>query len=82
MSELVAAERRKGWRGTPAINLSLSLGVLVALAILANRLAIWGNQPFGRAVLEYPLWAVGLGLLGNFVLKAIGVGDKISKVCR
>lgn len=82
MSELVAEKRRKGWIGTPAINILLSLVVVVALAILANRLSVWGNRPFGRAVLEYPLWAVGVGLLGNFILRALGVWDQASRAFR
>ncbi len=59
-----------------------SLAIVVGLAVLANRLNTWGNAPFGRAVLEYPLWAVGLGLLANLVLRATRTLDKVDGAFR
>jgi len=59
-----------------------SFAIVVGLAVLANRLAEWGNIPFGRAVLEYPLWAVLVGLLGNLGLRAIGLWEKASDTFR
>ena len=37
---------------------ALAVLIVAALAVLANRLVAWGNAPFGRVVLEYPIWAV------------------------
>ncbi len=59
-----------------------SLAFVVGLAILANRLAIWANLPLGRAILEYPLWAVLLGLAGGAVLRAIGIWERVSAAFR
>lgn len=44
-----------------------SLGLVAVLAILANRLA-----RIGPGWLEYPLWAVGLGLAARVLLSAAG----------
>lgn len=59
--------------------LVVSLAIVVVLALLANRLSVWGNIPFGRAVLEYPLWAALLGLIVNLVLHATGVWGKVNQ---
>lgn len=61
---------------------AISLVIVVALAVLANRLSLWGNIPFGRAVLEYPLWAVALGLGANLVLSGVKVRDKVNQAFR
>jgi len=60
----------------------VSLVIVAALAVLANRLSVWGNAPFGRAVLEYPLWAVALGLLANLGLNALGIKDRVNQAFR
>jgi len=52
--------------------LAISLALVAGLALLANRLAVWGNAPFGRQVLEYPLWAAVLGIVANPILRATG----------
>lgn len=65
----------------PALGL-FSLALVLGLAVLANRLSVWGNRPFGRALLEYPLWAVGVGLLANFLLRGIRLRDKVSGAFR
>lgn len=54
-----------------------SLGLVTALAILANRLA-----RLSPGWLEYPLWAVGLGLAANVVLSAAGWQRAVAGVAR
>lgn len=74
----VAAER-------PALSVPsfiLSLAIVFCLAILANRLNVWGNAPFGRQVLEYPLWAAGLGLLVSVIIGALGVRERVNQAFR
>ncbi|MBI4317760.1 MAG: putative sulfate exporter family transporter [Chloroflexi bacterium] len=73
--QAVAAERPSGG----ALALISSVGLVFALAILANKLNIWGNIPFGRQVLEYPLWAALLGLIVNLVISATKVRDRINQ---
>jgi uncharacterized membrane protein YadS len=48
-----------------------SLAVVVLLAFLANRLTAGSRQVLGRELIEYPIWAVGLGLVANWVLSAL-----------
>ncbi|MBI2907299.1 MAG: putative sulfate exporter family transporter [Chloroflexi bacterium] len=59
------------------VALVISLAIVVALAVLANRLQVWGNIPFGQKVLEYPIWAAGLGLIFNLVLRGTGTWSKV-----
>lgn len=69
-------------RTSAAFSFTASLIIVLGLGLLANRLSLWGNAPFGRALLEYPLWAVGLGLLGNVVLSLFGVREKVNVAFR
>ncbi len=54
-----------------------SAGMLILLAVAANRLATWSPK-----ALEYPLWAAVLGLLANIVASGLKVKDKLSIVVR
>ncbi len=54
-----------------------SAGMLVVLALAANRLAAISPK-----ALEYPLWAAVLGLLANGVARGLKVKDKLSAVVR
>ncbi len=60
----------------------VSLVLVVLLAILANRLNYWGNLPFHRALLEYPLWAVAVGLVANLALRKVGAWSQVSPAFR
>lgn len=73
-----AVEAKRNWVIRVPL-LLISLAVVVGLAILANRLSVWGNRPFGRAVVEFPLWAVAVGLLANLALSLVGVKDKVKE---
>lgn len=73
-----AVEAKRNWVIRVPL-LLLSLAVVVGLAILANRLSVWGNSPFGRPLVEYPLWAVAVGLLANLVLSLLQVKDKVQE---
>lgn len=64
------------------IALGVSLLLVVGLAVAANRLTVFGNLPFGRQVLEYPLWAAGAGLLVGILLTATGVRSKLDGAFR
>ncbi|MDP2720135.1 MAG: putative sulfate exporter family transporter [Dehalococcoidia bacterium] len=68
------------WRNI--IFFALSFFLVLCLAVLANRLQLWGNKPFGRALIEYPLWAVILGLLVSLVLRGTGAYSKINSAFR
>lgn len=60
----------------------LSFLLVIALALLANRLTQASNAWLGRELLEYPLWAVALGLLGNLVISVMGVRERLSAAFR
>lgn len=69
-------------RGAAALNV-LSFGLVVLLAVLANRMtALSRGWTGGRELLEYPLWAVGLGLLGNLAISLAGLREKLSAAFR
>lgn len=71
-----------GERSTVLLNV-LSFGLVIALAVLANRLTALGKAwTDGRELLEYPLWAVGLGLLGNLAISLAGAREKLSAAFR
>ncbi|MBI4307921.1 MAG: putative sulfate exporter family transporter [Chloroflexi bacterium] len=59
------------------IALGISLALVVALAIAANRLTVLGNLPFGRQVLEYPLFAAGVGLVIGLLLTTTRLRSKV-----
>ncbi len=63
-----------------ALSLGISLAAIVILAVLANRLTAWSKLWLGRELLEYPLWAVGLGLSLNLVITTAGVRDRFRAV--
>jgi len=60
----------------------LSVLLVVALALLANRLTAIGKTWLGHEILEYPLWAVGLGLAANLAVRAAGVRERLSAAFR
>ena len=60
----------------------LSFALVIGLALLANRLTNASKLWLGREFLEYPLWAVGLGLLANLGLAAAGARDHLSAAFR
>ncbi|MBI4337441.1 MAG: putative sulfate exporter family transporter [Chloroflexi bacterium] len=67
----------------PAISgLVVSAAIVVGLAVAANRLTVVGNQAFGRQLLEYPLWAVGIALLAGLVLALAGLRGKVNQAVR
>jgi uncharacterized integral membrane protein (TIGR00698 family) len=55
----------------------ISAVVLIVLAIVANRLT-----GIGPKALEYPIWAVAVGLLANGILSATGVKQQINSAWR
>jgi uncharacterized integral membrane protein (TIGR00698 family) len=55
----------------------ISAVLLILFAIMANRLA-----SIGPKALEYPIWAVGIGLAANGVLSLTGVKHKINQAWR
>jgi uncharacterized integral membrane protein (TIGR00698 family) len=61
----------------------LSFGLVIAVAVLANRLTALGRiWTDGRELLEYPLWAVGLGLLGNAAISLAGTRENLCAAFR
>ncbi len=60
----------------------LSFLLVIALALLANRLTHQSKFWLGREVLEYPLWAAGLGLAANLALRAAGSRERLSAAFR
>ncbi|MEK6617333.1 MAG: hypothetical protein AABY90_01425, partial [Nitrospirota bacterium] len=56
----------------PPIPIILSFLLVIALALLANRFTQASKIWLGRDLLEYPLWAVGLGLVGNLMITTAG----------
>jgi uncharacterized integral membrane protein (TIGR00698 family) len=61
---------------------ALSFLLVVAVALLANRLADASKAWLGRDLLEYPLWAVGLGLAGNLAISLTGTRERLSAAFR
>ena len=57
----------------------ISLVVLLVLALIANRLT---NLGLAGKALEYPIWAVLVGLIANGILSATGVKGQINSAWR
>lgn len=66
--------------GTQWIAAALSFLLVVVLAMIANRLAQASKVWLGRELLEYPLWAVTLGLAANLAITSAGVREYVSAV--
>ncbi len=61
----------------------LSFGLVILLALLANRMTgLSRGWTGGRELLEYPIWAVSLGLAGNLAISLAGVRGKLSAAFR
>lgn len=60
----------------------LSFLLVITLALVANRLMHASRAWLGRELLEYPLWAVALGLVGNAVLRTTGLRERLSVAFR
>ncbi len=61
----------------------LSFGLVILLALLANRMTgLSRGWTGGRELLEYPIWAVALGLAGNLAISLAGVRGKLSAAFR
>lgn len=61
----------------------LSFGLVILLAVLANRMTgMSRGWTGGRELLEYPIWAVTLGLTGNLAISLTGVRGKLSAAFR
>ncbi len=61
----------------------LSFGLVILLALLANRMTgLSRGWTGGRELLEYPIWAVSLGLAGNLAISLAGVRRKLSAAFR
>jgi len=56
--------------------------LVIALALLAHRLTRGSKLWLGRELLEYPLWAVSLGLLCNLAIAATGARERLSAAFR
>ena len=69
-------------RSIPPILIILSFLLVIALALLANRLAQASKIWLGRELLEYPLWAVSLGLAGNLMITTAGAREQLSAAFR
>lgn len=67
---------------SPLLAAALSFLLVMALAFLANRLAHASRVWIGRDLLEYPLWAVAFGLLGNLLISLAGVRERLSAAFR
>jgi uncharacterized integral membrane protein (TIGR00698 family) len=61
---------------------ALSFSLVIFLALLANRLTHASKAWLGRDLLEYPLWAVALGLTANVGMAAVGVRERLSAAVR
>ncbi len=60
----------------------LSFILVIILALIANRLTATSKIWLGRDLLEYPLWAVAVGLLGNLGISLAGLRDRLSVAFR
>ncbi len=61
---------------------ALSFILVIALAVLANRFTNASKLWLGRELLEYPLWAVAMGLLANLALAFSGTRERLSAAFR
>lgn len=66
----------------PPLLIILSFLLVIALALLANRFTEASKIWLGRELLEYPLWAVGLGLVGNLMITTAGAREQLSAAFR
>ncbi|MBI4400222.1 MAG: putative sulfate exporter family transporter, partial [Nitrospirae bacterium] len=83
MSSEARDARPYGGAGTVGpIPTVLSFLLVLALALLANRVTHASKVWLGRELLEYPLWAVSLGLAGNLAISATGVRERLSAAFR
>lgn len=75
-----AGDASRTTAGTQWIAAAFSFLLVVVLAVIANRLAHASRVWLGRELLEYPLWAVTLGLAANLAITSAGVRDRVSAV--
>lgn len=74
MTTTAAVEQRAG---SKTLNFLVGLALVVVLAFVAHALKLWvyGIKDIGGGipgkVLEYPIWAALVGLIANYVLKAV-----------
>lgn len=62
------------WEQVPRLVLVvISAVILLALALLTNRLAAWSPK-----VLEYPLWAAVLGLGANLIASVLSIKERLN----
>lgn len=65
----------------PGTNI-LSLVMVIALAIVAHWLTVTGRLVLGRELLEYPLWAVAVGLVANGFLRVARWHERLNGTWR
>lgn len=61
-----------------AVMFVVSVAIVFVLAYLARQLNIYGDKAMGNKVIEFPVWAAGLGLLASAIFGALGIKDKVS----
>ena len=59
--------------------LSFVIGVAIvfALAWVAQQATVWGNRPFGRQIIEYPIFAAVIGLIASAIFGATKTKDYV-----
>ncbi len=72
------AESSESGGMSKAVVFVVSVAIVFALAYLSRQMNIWGDKAMGSKVLEFPIWAAGLGLLASVVFGATGVKGKLS----
>jgi len=83
-------KRRSSWSDSATsaalpgstVGILFSFLLVIALALLANRFTHASKLWLGRELLEYPLWAVGLGLAGSLMISTAGVREQLSAAFR
>lgn len=74
----VAMPKEQPGKWTNAIVFVLGVLFVFAMAYLARQLNIWGDKAMGNKVVEFPVWAAGLGLALSVVIGALGIREKVS----
>lgn len=74
----LSGERRSGIDPVQVAVFLFSVGIVFVLAYAARQLNIGVDKAVGNKVLEYPIWAAGIGLLASAIFGATRIKGKIN----
>ena len=74
----IAASRTAEWWGRAAISLAIVVGLALLVRYLEANVPNWFPDVAFVKSIEFPVYAIGVGLIGGAVLNALGVRDRVN----